>query len=482
MVPDAELLRRYETLRDEAAFSELVQRYLGLVHASALRRTHGRDHLAREIAQSVFTDLARKVSTVRHHPALPAWLYRSTRYAAITALREETRRLKLAHAAAIMPPASDDEPPADWSNLRPLIDAAMDRLRESDRTVLLLRFFEGLTFAEVGSRLNVAENTARMRAERALEKLRRHLQGRGLSSSATALGLVLSHSAVASAPPGLAAVVTSAALSTASTSTGAGLAAVLLMSKFTAPVVSAIAASATTLLLWTSVAPHTTAHELTVLREENAQLRQALAPDGSPQALAAVARNVDSTIFNAVRAVEQRSVRHPPGHLVSTTANDRGRDLSQPRADASRHRNRGQAKPEEAALSFAWASESGEIAALSQLLWFDPEVRRQAEAVLATMPDSLRQNYATPEQLFALIFAADAIIAPPPGPDLLEQWTPVELSAGRVAMRAPGSKPSIDYHQYQQTPDGWKYVVPDVAVRNMPAVLMNETLAKFAQP
>src|SRR5690606_5606514 len=104
MASDAELLHRYVALRDQGAFSELVQRHLGLVYASALR-TSGRDALAQEIVQRVFTDLARKAAALQHHPALLAWLYRSTRYAAVAAIREDVRRQKLTDQFAAMSPA-----------------------------------------------------------------------------------------------------------------------------------------------------------------------------------------------------------------------------------------------------------------------------------------------------------------------------------------------------------------------------------------
>lgn len=484
MTPDAELLQRYVASHEEDAFAELVRRHLGLVYASALRRTAGRATLAQEVTQSVFTDLARKAATLQHHPALLAWLYRCTRYAAVAAIRENARRQKLADEIAAMTPTfSDDEPSAEWERLRPLIDASLDQLKERDRTVLLLRFFEGLTFTEIGARMNLAENTARMRTDRALEKLRRHLQSRGLASSAAALGLALSQPAFASAPAGLASAVTSTALASATASAGAGLAGILLMSKLTAPILTAVGASVFTFVLWTSFAPPIDASELTALREENARLVNALAPGTSSDALAAVAARVESNILSAARAVEQRSSQTSSARSSAATASTRNTAPVSGAADSdsTRHRNRGQATPHDAFMSFAWAGDAGDIEALSQLLWFDPDVRPNAEAVLASMPPSLRRDYDTPEKLFALIFAADAIVAPPPAPDLIERWTVAELAAGRVALRAPGSKPNVDYHQYQQTGDGWKYVVPDVAVQNMPAVLTNETLAQTAQ-
>src|SRR5690349_23851869 len=56
-------------------------------------------------------------------------------------------------------------------------------LFRSDREAILLRFFEGRNFAEVGSQLRQNENTARMRVERALDKLHALLGRRGVTRS-----------------------------------------------------------------------------------------------------------------------------------------------------------------------------------------------------------------------------------------------------------------------------------------------------------
>src|SRR5471032_518085 len=92
MSGDPELLRRYVEERSEAAFAELVQRHLNLVYFAALRQVGGDVHRAKDVAQSVFTDLARKAATLSRHAVLTGWLYTSTHYAAAKALRAEQRR------------------------------------------------------------------------------------------------------------------------------------------------------------------------------------------------------------------------------------------------------------------------------------------------------------------------------------------------------------------------------------------------------
>src|SRR6185295_9056058 len=93
-------------------------------------------------------------------------------------------------------------------------------LNGDDRQAVLLRYFEGKSYADIGARLRLAENTARMRVERALEKLRDALGRRGLTSTTAGLAIALGNQAGVAAPAGLAASVTGAAL--AGTAAGGG--------------------------------------------------------------------------------------------------------------------------------------------------------------------------------------------------------------------------------------------------------------------
>jgi len=484
MPTDAELLQSYARDQNERAFAELVQRHLGLVYSAALRRTGGRSHLAGEIAQKVFCDLARKAAALTKHPVLTGWLYRSTRYAALDAIRAEMRRLKLAQSFVTMPDfSSGPEQPVDWEQLRPVLDEAMDQLRESDRTLMLLRFFNGLSFAEVGARLGLNENTARMRTERALDALRGHLIKRGVTSTSAALGLLLTNQAFATAPTGLATTVTAAGLAATTAATGsASIVATLYMSKITIPALSAVLAAGLTTLVWTSVASSTRAKELAFLRQENARLIQSPAPGASAASVASVANEFAAQTSAQAAAITRALNRRNESAATSLAASASTSGNAQPATNRNGHRDRGRATPHDAFMSFAWAADTGEIGSMAKLLWFENKTREKALAVLATMPDSLRAQYRTPEELYAFFFTADALVAPPPGADLIEGNVVVDLSPGRVVMRRPGAPPNQYDHEFQQTSDGWKYVVPEIAVDNMPKVLANETLAKLGAP
>lgn len=211
MIDDAELLRRYAAERSEAAFRELVHRHLDLVYSAALRRLRGDAHGAADVVQHVFVALARQAAALSRHAVLPAWLYATTRNVAIDHARAERRRkAREQEAHAMHELTSNSAPPADWEQLRPLLDEAMDELGDREREAVLLRFFARQPFAEIGRTLHLSEDAARMRVERALDKLRGLLGRRGVTSTAVALGLALSNHAVAAAPAGLGAAVASA--------------------------------------------------------------------------------------------------------------------------------------------------------------------------------------------------------------------------------------------------------------------------------
>ncbi|HWA25000.1 MAG TPA: sigma-70 family RNA polymerase sigma factor [Lacunisphaera sp.] len=213
MIEDSALLRDYAANRTESAFAELVRRHLDLVYSAAMRRMDGDPHQAQDITQLVFNDLARKAEAVARHPTVAGWLHTATRNAAANASRAERRRRFYEKESSLMnetlsSPAHD----AEWARLRPVLDEVIDDLAQLDHDAVVLRFLEERSFAEIGRALQVSEDAARMRVDRALEKLRQLLARHGVTSTVTALSLALPGSTAMAAPAGLAATVTSAAL------------------------------------------------------------------------------------------------------------------------------------------------------------------------------------------------------------------------------------------------------------------------------
>lgn len=213
MMPDNELLCHYANTRSEDAFAELVRRHVNLVYSAALRQVGGDAHHAQDVAQTVFTDLARKAASLCRRESLTGWLYCSAHFAAANIARGEHRR-RNREEQLMREPSNDTSPEADWEKLRPALDSAMYELKEGDREAVLLRYFENRPFAEVGAKLRLTEFAARKRVERAVEKLRALLAKRGITTGA-ALASVISANAVETAPVSMEASLTTAALGSA---------------------------------------------------------------------------------------------------------------------------------------------------------------------------------------------------------------------------------------------------------------------------
>jgi RNA polymerase sigma factor (sigma-70 family) len=224
---DIELLRSFIREHSETAFGEIVARHLPLVYSAALRQTEGDTCLAKDVAQLVFTDFARKAPSLSENVVLAGWLHRATIFAARQIIRSERRRQLREREAASMNTTQTEPDDADWRQIHPLLDEALDHMNKTDRDALLLRFFQQQTFAEVGASLGGSEEAARKRITRALEKLRLILRRRGVATTAAALSTTIPANAVQPAPAGLAGAI--AHLSFAAAGTGTTIALLKIM-------------------------------------------------------------------------------------------------------------------------------------------------------------------------------------------------------------------------------------------------------------
>src|SRR5439155_10685262 len=112
MKGDTELLRRYVEDHSEAAFAELVRLHLNLVYCAALRQVGGDAHRAKDVAQTVFTDLARKARSLTGRATLTGWLHTSTRFAAAKLRRADFSRQQHEQEATTMHALLSDRDPA----------------------------------------------------------------------------------------------------------------------------------------------------------------------------------------------------------------------------------------------------------------------------------------------------------------------------------------------------------------------------------
>ena len=184
-----------------------------------MRQVYSPD-LARDVTQSVFTDLARKARGVSANlspeASLVGWLYRGTRFAARDLYRNETRRTQRERQAMELLHPTPETPP-DWEQLRPVLDEAMSELDDTERDAVLLRYFKNHDLRTVGTTLGISDDAAQKRVSRAVERLREFFAKRGVTVGASGLAIIISANAVQAAPVGLALTISTAAVLTGTT-------------------------------------------------------------------------------------------------------------------------------------------------------------------------------------------------------------------------------------------------------------------------
>lgn len=209
---DHQLLAQFAQEHSEPAFAALAGRYVNLVYSVALRQT-GNPSAAEEITQAVFIILARKAASLGPKTILSGWLYQTTRLTAANYRRTEFRRARREQEAYMLSALNESHPEADdaWQRIAPLLDDALGRLGERDRNAIVLRFFENKSLGEVGAALGASEDAAKMRVNRALEKLRKMFGKRGVTLTAALIAGAVSANSVQAAPVGLAVTAAAAA-------------------------------------------------------------------------------------------------------------------------------------------------------------------------------------------------------------------------------------------------------------------------------
>ena len=149
--------------------------------------------------------LAENAHDLAGHPVLVGWLHRTTQNLSANVVRQEVRRRAREQKATSMNEivAIDDA----WENLKPHVDEALGTLRDKDRDLVLLRYFQGKSAREIAAVIGTSEEAAQKRLNRAMDQLRKFMAGRSVSVGATTLGMSLAANAVKAAPIGLANVI-----------------------------------------------------------------------------------------------------------------------------------------------------------------------------------------------------------------------------------------------------------------------------------
>jgi RNA polymerase sigma factor (sigma-70 family) len=285
------LLKRYTDSRCGKAFRELVEGHAGLVYSGALRIT-GDSGLAEDVMQTVFAALAAKPRAVRDGCALAGWLHRAASGRAVDVVRTESRRRQREQHATHMNESISSENGGLWDAAAPVIDSALGSLGETDRQLLLLRFWQHQDMRRIGQAFGMSDDAAQKRIGRALQKLRAVLEGRGITGTASALSAALMASASAAPPMEAVARISAAALALGQTAPSAA-AASLFTNTIAMTTKTKVAITATAACIAIGAPVYIQQREIQSLRQENAALRAAVPrpkhTTGSPAVSPAIA-------------------------------------------------------------------------------------------------------------------------------------------------------------------------------------------------
>ena len=201
---DSTLLDRFADRHDEDAFAILVHRHGRLVLGACQRIVHDW-HGAEDCFQAVFLVLASKAATVERTESLGPWLHAVATRVALKARSQAARRSQIEQDAASSR-ARAEVTDHIGQDLRPILDAAINRLADKYRIPFVLCHLQGRTVSEIANQFGEPRGTVAARLARAREQLRKVLTRRGVALSAASLGLILGGEALASpVPPALAA-------------------------------------------------------------------------------------------------------------------------------------------------------------------------------------------------------------------------------------------------------------------------------------
>ncbi len=199
-VSDAELLERFVSSQDEAAFAALVVRHGPMVFGICRRLLrHAQD--AEDAFQATFLILVRKAASIGKRELLGNWLYGVAMRVAVRARCMAVKR-RTRETIDMERITEAGSPPTARMELSAAITEEVQQLPARYRVPIVLYYLEGRTSDEVAGELHCPVGTVKTRLSRAREMLRNRLIRRGLALSASAFSTaLLAEVPAASLPP-----------------------------------------------------------------------------------------------------------------------------------------------------------------------------------------------------------------------------------------------------------------------------------------
>jgi len=176
---------------DADSFNELIHRWERPIYALAYRQI-GREEDARDVCQDTFLRAYRALNGFRGQAKFSSWLYRIALNLCRDWMRRERRTpvvqapedIDLMDLAAAREPSESIEDRVGRHDLTRAVERAMTLLPEEQRTAIVLKEYQGLTFQEIADLLGCPLSTVKTRLYQGLTVLRRELARAGVSAAA----------------------------------------------------------------------------------------------------------------------------------------------------------------------------------------------------------------------------------------------------------------------------------------------------------
>lgn len=177
---DTELIQRILD-GDQQAFASLIRKYQKQIHTLAWRKI-GDFQIAEDIVQETFLQVYQKLETLEDPTHFARWLHQIANRRCIALLRKnriQTEPLEETDISEIETEAYSQYVAAEHAKMtadaqRDLVEKLLAKLKERDREVITLHYFEEMSSPEIGELLGIPENTIKSRLHRARQQLKKY--------------------------------------------------------------------------------------------------------------------------------------------------------------------------------------------------------------------------------------------------------------------------------------------------------------------
>jgi RNA polymerase sigma-70 factor (ECF subfamily) len=164
-------------LGDRDAFRQLFERHKDRVYSVALYFFGGDEATAGDVTQQVFLKLFTRINQFQGESEFTTWLYRLTTNACVDEQRKRRRFLQFGEGVEVK------EPRVTFTNEDRLVSAevaesvkrAVAALKPKLRVVMLLKYFEEMSYEEIAAILGLSKGTVASRLNRGHKILARKL-------------------------------------------------------------------------------------------------------------------------------------------------------------------------------------------------------------------------------------------------------------------------------------------------------------------